>query len=161
MAKALHLKYPAVRFAMVGPDGGEGPAVDAAIRQAGMGDALRWEGALSPEDTTARISRSAIYVLPSVDEPFPMSVLEALSLGKPVVVTDSCGLSAAITEAGAGTVIDSGMESLVSSVEHLLADSAYRNAVGGRAKILAEQKFSMKTIREQLELAYSKISRAS
>lgn len=161
MAKALHGKYPDVRFSVVGPDGGEGPAVHAAIMQAGMGDALRWEGALAPADTTARINRSAIYVLPSVDEPFPMSVLEALSLGKPVVVTDSCGLAAGITEAGAGTVVDSSMESLVTGVECLLADSAYRNAVGGRARILAEQKFSMRTVREQLELAYSKISGAS
>lgn len=158
MAKALHGKYPDVRFSMVGPDGGEGPAVEAAIRRAGMGDALRWEGALAPDDTTARINRSAIYVLPSVHEPFPMSVLEALSLGKPVVVTDSCGLAAAITEAEAGTVIDSSMESLVAAVEHLLAKPDYRKTVGGQARILAEQKFSMKTVCNKLELAYAKLS---
>jgi glycosyltransferase involved in cell wall biosynthesis len=161
MAKALHGKYPHVRFSMVGPDGGEGPAVEAAIRQAGMGDALGWEGALSPEDTTARINRSTIYVLPSVDEPFPMSVLEALSVGKPVVVTDSCGLAAAITQAGAGTVIDASMESLVVGVERLIANPDYRNSVGGRARLLAEQKFSMKTVCDKLQRAYLSLGRPS
>ncbi|MDN4645142.1 glycosyltransferase [Arthrobacter sp. PsM3] len=161
MAKALHSKYPDVRFSIVGPDGGEGPAIEIAIRKSGMGDALRWEGALSPEDTTSRINRSTIYVLPSVDEPFPMSVLEALSLGKPVVVTDSCGLAAAITEASAGTVIDSSLESLVVSIDRLLANPDYRKSVGVRARVLAEQKFSMKAVCDQLQLAYSISSGAS
>lgn len=161
MAKALHGRYPHVRFSLVGPDEGEGTAVSAAIKESGMGDALRWEGAIPPEETAARINRSTIYVLPSIDEPFPMSVLEALSLAKPVVVTDSCGLAAAITQAGAGAVVDSKLESLVVGVERLLADSTLRKAVGDRANVLARQKFSMKMVCDQLESTYTKIARGS
>ena len=158
MAKILHRKFPSVRFSMVGPDGGEGPAVEEAIRQAALGDALRWEGALAPERTIDRIGQTTIYVLPSVDEPFPMSVLEALSLGKPVVVTDTCGLAAAIAEAGAGIVIDSSLESLVAGVGDLLANPSRQKSAGGRARLLTNKKFSMEAIRHQLETVYSNVT---
>jgi glycosyltransferase involved in cell wall biosynthesis len=157
MAKALHTKYPNVRFSLVGPDEGEGLAVSAAIKEAGMGAALRWDGAIRPEDTAARIKRSAIYVLPSVDDTFPMSVLEALSLGKPVVVTDGCGLAREIRQGGAGTVVDSSLESLVRGVDRLLADPELRNEVGVRAQLLTAQKFSMQMVRDQLQRTYSEI----
>lgn len=158
MAKILHRKFPHVRFSMVGPDGGEGPAVEEAIRQAALGDALRWEGALAPERTIDRIGQSTIYVLPSVDEPFPMSVLEALSLGKPVVVTDTCGLAAAIAEAGAGTVIDSSLESLAAGVGDLLANPSRQKSAGERARLMTSEKFSMEAIRHQLEAVYSNVT---
>lgn len=157
MAKALHTKYPNVLFSLVGPDEGEGLAVSAAIKEADMGDALRWDGPIRPEDTAARINRSAIYVLPSVDDTFPMTVLEALSLGKPVVVTDGCGLAREITQNGAGVVVDSSLEALVRGVDRLLADSELRNAIGGRAQLLATQKFSMEMVRDQLQRTYSDI----
>lgn len=157
MAKALHSKYPHVRFSLVGPDEGEGPAVSAAIKEAALGDSLRWEGAIRPENTAARINQSAIYVLPSVDEPFGMSVLEALSLGKPVVVTDSCGLAGQINQARAGTVVDSSLESLISGVDRLLADPQLRKAVGAQAQLLATQKFGMETVRDQLANTYFEV----
>lgn len=158
MAEALRGRHPNVRFTLVGPDGGEGPAVSAAIEKAEMGDMLRWEGALPPEQTAARIQKSNIYVLPSVDEPFPMSVLEALSIGKPVVVTESCGLATSIARGGCGAVVDSSLESLISAVERLLTDATYRKASGERARALVKEKFSMQVVRDQLERTYSEVA---
>ncbi|PNH85215.1 glycosyltransferase [Arthrobacter sp. AFG20] len=159
VAKALHRRYPHVRFSIVGPDEGEGTAVSAAIKEAAMGDALKWEGSLRPEDTSSRIARSNVYVLPSVDEPFPMSVLEALSLGKPVVVTDSCGLAADIGESKAGIVVDSSLKTLTLAVEQLIADAEFRKMAGQRAKVLAAEKFSMEVVCTQLERTYAAIAR--
>lgn len=158
MAKALHVKYPKVLFSLVGPDEGMGPSVTAAIRDAQMGDKLVWEGAIDPEKAGDRINNSTIFVLPSIDEPFPMSVLEALSYGKPVVITDSCGLAPTIALHGAGTVVDSSLGSLSKAVEDYLANSGARIAVGKRARILSEEVFSMKRVGKQLEAAYAAIS---
>ncbi|GAP53574.1 glycosyl transferase group 1 [Arthrobacter sp. Hiyo6] len=68
MAKALHSRHPNVRFSVVGPDEGEGAAVSAAIREAGMGDALKWEGPVRPEDTAAGLAnRISTYCRPSTN----------------------------------------------------------------------------------------------
>ena len=49
--------------------------------------------ALTPDAIPARMAAADVYVLPSVREPHPMSVLEAMSVGLPVVVTNDCGLA--------------------------------------------------------------------
>ena len=86
-------------FHLVGPDEGEGPRVRAAISALGS-ERLAWEGPIAPESTLRRLSQAALFVLPAVNEPYPMAVLEALSVGCPVVVTESCGLAPAIERPG-------------------------------------------------------------
>ncbi|MBD1541862.1 glycosyltransferase [Arthrobacter sp. IA7] len=156
MAKQLHTKFPAVRFVLVGPDEGEGGAVAAAIAEAGMKDALSWEGAVSPEKAADRISRCSIYVLPSVDEPFPMSVLEAMSLGKPVVVTDTCGLASSISGAKAGVVVGPGLPELTAAVESLLANPTVLAEMGNSALELSRRDYSMDQVVGQLCRTYTK-----
>jgi len=48
-----------------------------------------------------------VYVLPSIEEPLGVSVLEAMSVGTPAVITRTCGLGPDVAAAGAGRVIDS------------------------------------------------------
>lgn len=158
MAKALRSKYPHVRFSLVGPDEGEGPGVTAEISSANMGECLTWEGAIPPEETIARINKATIYVLPSIHEPFPMSVLEALSLGKPVVVTNSCGLAPDIMRHNAGVVVEPTLESLIKGVERLLANPELRNSISTKAKELASEHFGMNAVCRQLEIAYEDIA---
>lgn len=161
MAKQLHASYPAVRFVLVGPDEGEGTAVAAAIAEAGMKDKLRWEGAVSPEKAGDRISRSSIYVLPSVDEPFPMSVLEAMSFGKPVVVTDSCGLAKSISGARAGIVVGPGLSELAAAVEGLLSNPSLLAEMGNNSLELSRRDFSMDQVGKILCSTYAKAIKAA
>lgn len=155
LAKKLHQLFPSVKFVLAGPDGGEGAAVREAIFSSGIAHSVSWEGAIAPERTADRISRCDLYVLPSVNEPFPMSVLEALSQGKPAVVTDSCGLAKAISSADAGSVVDATLPSLVEAVRRLLADDDYRHRVGRNARSLARSDFSMTQVVGRLEHVYA------
>lgn len=156
-ALALAETHPRVRFTLVGPDEGMAQTVIDLIGQSATPPRISWEGPLPPDHTLARIASASIYVLPSVDEPFPMSVLEAMSLGKPVVVTDTCGLAPAIQESGAGIVVDDTVESLTRAIGNLLLDASSRKLSGDRARRLAETKFSMAAVVDQLELAYGRL----
>lgn len=158
MAKILHKKFPEVRFTLVGPDEGEGSTVKAAIEQADLGDVLSWEGAVRPEATADRISRCALYILPSIDEPFPMSVLEAMQLGKPVIVTDTCGLSTAIRQSEAGAVVGADLTSLVQATEGLLSSPLQRAKAGANARALAVTDFSMDQVVGELTRVYEEVS---
>lgn len=158
MAEKLHAQFPDVRFVIAGPDGGQGRDVEKAIAASGISHVLSWEGAIAPHRTAERIRACDVYVLPSINEPFPMSVLEAISLGKPVVVTDTCGLAAAISEGSAGLVVDQSLDSLVQSVTQLLTNHLLRNNLGNNARALAQGVFGMKRIVERLEKIYMEVT---
>ena len=91
------------RFTLVGPDEGEGPALRAALDGESQ---ISWEGALAPGAIPRRMAAASVYVLPSVREPYPMSVLEAMSVGLPVVVSADCGLAPLVERTHCGIVTD-------------------------------------------------------
>lgn len=154
-ARELAVSYPRASFRMIGPDEGQGAAVRSAIASAGLGDRLVWEGPMNPGAARSAFDRADLYVLPSVDEPYPMSVLEAMRAGLPVIVTESCGLARAIRQAGAGTVIGEDEAELAPAVAHYLEDGPERLAAGRRAVGLIGSTFTMKPIVETLLAAYA------
>ena len=152
MAKALADDFPDVKFTLVGPDEGEGRKVQDIIEREDA--ALHWEGPLSPEETTARIKRASVFVLPSVHEPFPMAVLEAMALGKAVIISDTCGLADVVERSEAGIVVDSSLESLVAAARRFLTDKSMLQRAGANARETARTHFGMHAIAMQLEGAY-------
>ena len=149
MAQRLGAGGVQARFTMVGP--AEGDATTPASRAAA---GVTWEGALVPAQAAARIAAASVYVLPSVDEPYPMSVLEALSVGVPVVITESNGLAPLVRRTGCGIVVDTSVDSLVEAVRGLLADPVARSAMGERASRVARAELGMAAVVEQLEAVY-------
>ena len=153
-ASRLLSEFPDVTFSLVGPDEGEGPSVRRAIGDLAPNANIVWQGPVAREATLARMARAAVYVLPSVDEPYPMSVLEAFSAGLPVIVTDTCGLAGDIKSAGVGIVVSNNVDDLAQAMRRLLSDSALRLRMGKKGKALAEGTFSMTAVAETLASAY-------
>jgi glycosyltransferase involved in cell wall biosynthesis len=153
-AAALAAEFPAARFTLLGPDEGEGDAVRAAIAASGHADRIRWDGPVAMEASVEHMRDASVYVLPSVDEPYPMSVLEAMSVGLPVVVTDTCGLAPFVTEHDAGVVVDDTVTALTAALRGLLADPAGAAARGARAAEAVRAHRSMTAIAERLESLY-------
>jgi glycosyltransferase involved in cell wall biosynthesis len=153
-ATELAAEFPDSEFVLVGPDEGEAPAVEAAIAASGHSDRIRWDGPVSPGDTSTQMRRAAVFVLPSVDEPYPMSVLEAMAEALPVIVTSSCGLAPFITAHRAGIVVDDSAGALVEAVRTMLRDPGAAADMGrrGRAAVVAER--SMDAVAERLEGLY-------
>lgn len=155
-AAGLAPRFPEARFRIVGPDEGEGAAVRDRIAAlpADVRGRIAWEGALPPERTTARLARASLYVLPSVDEPFPMSVLEAMSCGVPVVVTRTCGLAAPVERAAAGEVVGEDVDDLAAAVARFLDNPRLAQDAGRRARDLVRRDYSMDAVADTLERAY-------
>lgn len=153
-AELLATELPGATFSLVGPDDGQADAVTTAIRRAGLPQ-LRYEGALPPAETTARVAAADIYVLPAIDEPFGMTVVEAMQLGLPVVVTDSCALAPAIAAVGAGLVADSSVEGLAAAIRALAADPEARARMGEAGRELVRRDYGMSGVVRTLEAAYS------
>jgi glycosyltransferase involved in cell wall biosynthesis len=154
MARTLLDEGIDASFVLVGPDEGEGDAVRADVAAVGDASRLRYEGPLPPTQTLQRLSAASLVVLPSVHEPYPMSVLEAMSAGRGVVITDTCGLAPAVERTRAGVVVDDSQAALDSAVRDLLVRPGALGEVGERAHRAAQEVFGMRAVVDRLEAAY-------
>lgn len=154
MAEMLLAAGVDAHFALVGPDEGEGPAVRAAV--AGH-PRITWEGGVSHSEMPSRMTNASLYVLPSVREPYPMAVLEAMSIGLPVVVSDDCGLAELVRRSNCGIVASPSAAALASAVGHILADRHDGCAMGERGRTVVQRDYTMSVVCSQLFSAYSKL----
>lgn len=154
MAHTLLAAGVDARFTLIGPDEGEGAAVQAAI---GAEPRISWEGALAPAKMPGRLASAAVYVLPAVNEPYPMSVLEALSVGLPVVVSDDCGLAPLITRTNCGIVAQPTVSALAAAVGNIVTNPALGTDMGARGRSAANAEHGMSIIANRLVEVYTQI----
>lgn len=139
------------RYALVGPDEGDGERVSAACATTSN---VRWEGALRAGEGPHRMRRSSVYVLPSVNEPFPMAVLEAMSVGLPVIVTTECGLAPTVRKHDCGIVVEPGARNIADAMAELLTSPEMVTDMGSRARKAVENELGMASVGETLEKIY-------
>ncbi|MCX5404506.1 glycosyltransferase [Streptomyces sp. NBC_00335] len=152
-APAVLAAHPDAQFVVAGPDEGELAAVRARITALGLSSRFTVPGALTGTEVLTELRRAHVYVLPSVDEPFPMSVLEALSVGVPSVVTHSNGLARDIARAGAGAAVEPGPAGVAEAILSLL-DPAGNATASKAARELASSAFSMDAVLDTLLPVY-------
>jgi glycosyltransferase involved in cell wall biosynthesis len=152
MAKTLLGEGLDARFTLVGPDEGEGAAVREAIESEPR---IAWEGPLPPAAIAQRMADARVYVLPSEREPYPMSVLEAMSVGLPVVISADCGLAPLVEQAGCGIVTDGQTAEFVAAVRKILNDESLAQTMGDRGRATAQAKFGMQAVGDRLIDIYS------
>jgi glycosyltransferase involved in cell wall biosynthesis len=138
-------------FSIVGPDDGELGALRSVIgSRAALSAGIRYEGALTHAAAVRRMARCSVYVLPSVDEPFPMTLLEALALGRPSICTTTCGIAPVLAEQSAAVVIEEGPAAIAAALRPLVADRGARAELGARATGTAQRAFSISAVAERL-----------
>ncbi len=157
MAGELARRGLSATFPIVGPDDGELVAVRESITREGLQEVVRYEGALDYNAVLARISRADVYVLPSVHEPFPMSLLEALALGIPSVCTDSCDISESLRDYGAAIVTDGSVTDMADAVQTILENPGLRSELSRNARKAVAELFSMEAVGNRLEMTYQAV----
>jgi glycosyltransferase involved in cell wall biosynthesis len=154
MAALVHKEIPEARFTLYGADEGSLPAVRRLIADRGLTDVVSYGGALEHSAALEAYRRAAVYVLPSVHEPFPMTVLEALAEGTPVVCTDSSGIAAQLADRDAALVTDGSPEALADAVSLLLEDEELRHRLADAGRRTIDEVFSIRAVVDQLEDVY-------
>ncbi|SHL09862.1 glycosyltransferase [Actinacidiphila paucisporea] len=152
--------YPDARFVLAGPDTGDltGPMRKLAA-DLGVSGSLECVGALGHDEVLERLRAADVYVLPSVVEPFAVSILEAMSVGLPVVVARTGGLSPDVEAAGAGRVTDSVPDAdngpLVGRAVLELLDPAANEQASLAARQLVNDRFSIDAVVDTLLDVYA------
>lgn len=94
VAARLRDRFPDVHLTMIGPDKGDGSleAVRRKARRLGIEDRLEIVGGVPKEEVPAWLDRGDIFLNTTDADNTPVSVLEAMASGLPVVSTDVGGL---------------------------------------------------------------------
>ena len=149
-------QFPSARFNIVGPDEGDLERLKQFVTENHLEKIVAYEGTVAPGESLRRLGRCALYVLPSIGEVVPMSLLEAMSTGAPCVITSDNGLAGPVKEARAGSVTDPDDASLASAIAMLLKDDELRYKAGSAARHLVEQQFSSAAVVQSLLKYYDR-----
>jgi len=126
---------PRARFVIVG----QGPLEEDLRRRAsalGLNGAVRFTG--FREDAARLASAFDVFVLPSLHEGLPIALLEAMSLGRPSVVTPVGGVPEVVVNGQHALVVPpSQPAALASAIVELLGDPEARARLGANAKVRA------------------------
>jgi len=151
MAAKLNRDGVVCNFKIAGADEGELERVLEIIKTDGLSETVEYLGSQDHVGVIKLLQETSVLVLPSINEPFPMIVLEAISCGIPVVITDTCGLAPYITRGNAGIVTDGSVDQLANATATILRDL---KSYSTNALTLAQTEFSMSHIGDELVSIY-------
>ncbi len=142
-----------VKLVIVGPDDGYLPSLKKLIADLEINAKVLFTGPLYGREKLMAYVDADVYVLPSIYETFPVTVLEAWACGTPVVVTDRCGI-AEVIDGQAGLAVPYDKEQLRQALLHMLRSDKLRREFSEKGKSLVCKQFSWSKITEKLERIY-------
>jgi glycosyltransferase involved in cell wall biosynthesis len=104
------------------------------------------------------LSEADMFVLPSYYEGLPMSILEALATGLPVISTPVGGIPEVVRDGYNGFIIPPGnVEALAEKMSILTEDPCLRETMGRRSREIAEQELDVKSYVGRLIALYESV----
>lgn len=103
------------------------------------------------EDMPALYAEHDIFVLPSLVEGMPLSLLEAMAAGMPVVTTNACGMADVVEDGFNGLLVPpADAENLAMEIEQLCDSAALRKQLGQEAQRMM-RRYTWERVTQQLE----------
>lgn len=144
---------------LVGGTPDEGVEAEREVRAA-AGSEVRFLGA-QPHDRMAECYREAdVFCLPSWWEAMPLSILEAMASGLPVVATQVGDIPHVVAHGETGLLVPpQDPDALADALEVLLSDPGRREEMAKNGRLLAEERFGLDRMLDQLDELYRELAR--
>jgi glycosyltransferase involved in cell wall biosynthesis/CelD/BcsL family acetyltransferase involved in cellulose biosynthesis len=140
---------------------GGGPQREALLElrdSLGLQDRVTFEGDVWETRPADRIADHDLFVLPSRLEGLPMTVMEAMLAGLPIVATDVGSVREAVRDGETGLVVPPGdPEALASAIVALRDDPERRREMGMRARRIAEELFTAQSTADAYAELYAEL----
>lgn len=126
----------------------------------GLGSRVHMLGSLSDTDLACLYTKCDVFVLPSRFEGFGLTLLEAMSFGKPVVATNVGGIPEVVEDGRSGILVDPDSDALALGVERLLSAPNLRNVFTKRSEEVIRTKFSKSNCYATVKLLETVVGRS-
>jgi glycosyltransferase involved in cell wall biosynthesis len=143
-----------LRFRIAGPDEGDLSRAQNYVINNGIEKAVHFIGPLDHAQVVHEYTNASVYVLPSINEAFPMAILEAMVIGLPVIVTNGIHIRGLLESRQAAMVVSPTPQDIAAGIVALFAnpDLATRYSENGRR--LVRNELTIDKVVTQLEDIY-------
>ncbi len=157
---ALSKEVASVRLVIIGPDENYLNELTALARRLALKDRIIFKGPIYGSDRIGPYVDADVCVLPSVYDTFPVSVLEALACGTPVIVSSNCGI-AEIIHARSGYAVANDISILKDTMARILTNPTLANKLGENGKKLVTETYNWSHIARMMEQVYLEVKAAN
>jgi len=119
-------------------------------------DRIVFHGNLTHEELAAHYRRATIFVSPSFSDAFPLTVVEAMAAGLPVVASAVGGIPEAVVDGETGLLVEpDDVEALGAALMRILQEGELRRRMAAASRARALRLFSWGAISEEIARVYS------
>jgi len=148
-------KCPRARLVLVG-DGPEEPQIRELVRQRGLEPHVQFLGLRT--DVARLLEAADIFLLTSISEGIPLTLIEAMAAGVPIVATRVGGIGEVVADGSTGLLAPSGDDSsLAQQILRLSENAALRQALGAEGRKRAWALFSEKKMHASYQQLYQEM----
>jgi glycosyltransferase involved in cell wall biosynthesis len=141
---------------------GESEKLCKIISEKNLSKVVNYLGWISGDKKNEIFQKSNVYLLPSKNEGLPVSILEAMSFGLPVISTRVGGIPEMIEENKSGFIIEPGdLNALEEKMMYFIENKDKINQMGNISKTIVDNKFSNEIIEKQLTKLYCELLNTS
>lgn len=150
----LHRQFPQLKLNLYG-DGELKGDIDNQIKKL-EADKYVFDNGLT-DNVAAALNDADIFVLPSIYEGVPMTIIEAMDSGLPIVASNVGGIPNMIEDGVDGVLCSTDVESIYNCLLQVIEDQELRARIGHNARIKAKL-FSSSTMANSYEQIYNSSS---
>ncbi|MEW6685312.1 MAG: glycosyltransferase family 4 protein [Candidatus Edwardsbacteria bacterium] len=151
-------KFPHLKL-LICNEGSEENSLKALTEKLNLSNYVEFLGWLSEEKIRDCLAESDIFVLPSLRESFPVSVMEAMSMELPVIATRVGSVPELVLHGKTGILIKpKDVTELREAISKLIKNPELRMIMGKQGRRLVEEKYDCQDCLRKLKTLYEMIS---
>ena len=154
----LRRRHPAVRLLLIGA----GPLKNVLVRRVhelGLDECVQFLGFLSQDKLAQYLAAGDVFVLTSLAEGLPVSILEAMACGTAVIASNVDGTPDIITDSENGFLVPPrDVAALTARLEQTLSDDALRTRLGDAGLQRIRERFCWEKILQEMETIYARFA---
>lgn len=139
-------------------DGSSKASLQATAVQLGISDSVEFLGQLAEVEITNELCASDLFVLPSLAEGLPVSLMEAMAVGVPVVATNIAGVSELVKNGESGFLVPpTDVYTLAATILRVISDHKLRIQVAECGRQTIVDHFDIDTESKKLGLVFKQV----
>jgi glycosyltransferase involved in cell wall biosynthesis len=153
-AEVAH-RVPEARLVLVGPgDPAYTARLVARAAAAGIAERVAFLGPLTGRDKWAALAAARAFALPSYQENFAITVVEALAVGTPVLLSRRVNIWSEVEAAGAGVISELDTALIAGNLLKVIGNAEFAGLLGNNGRALVRQTYNWDRTTDATEIAY-------